>query len=273
MNLPASLHYLNDPLADNPNLTPEEISRILGGEACMWSEFVGPENIDSRIWPRLAAVAERLWSPADVRDVDEMYRRLEVIGQELEEHGVTHEKNYGMMLRRLARYRDPSALKTLVDVLEPVKYYRRNQLRKQTRFTPLSRVVDAARPDAPVARHFREAVDRFLRDSGQERATIEKSIRARLQQWKENHQRLLPLFGYSPVLREVQGLSQDLARVAEIGLQALQWLDSGKTAPRAWRDQSLRVLEEASAPRGQAELAVLEGIEKLVLAAAGSQPQ
>ena len=45
-------------------LTPEQASRIMGGEACMWAELVGPETVDSRVWPRTAAIAERLWSPA-----------------------------------------------------------------------------------------------------------------------------------------------------------------------------------------------------------------
>jgi len=42
----------------------------------MWTEWVTPEILDSRIWPRTAAIAERLWSPQEVTDVASMYRRL-----------------------------------------------------------------------------------------------------------------------------------------------------------------------------------------------------
>ena len=49
----------------------------------MWSEYATPENIDAVIWPRTAAIAERLWSPREVRDVDDMYRRLAVVGVRL----------------------------------------------------------------------------------------------------------------------------------------------------------------------------------------------
>src|SRR5436309_9408595 len=71
---PASQHYLVDPMSDAAaSLSPEESKLILGGEATMWAEYVSPENIDSRIWPRTAAIAERLWSPQNVRDVNSMY--------------------------------------------------------------------------------------------------------------------------------------------------------------------------------------------------------
>src|SRR5262249_5274031 len=70
---PAARHYAVDPMAeDAATLNAEEKSRILGGEACMWTEWVTAENIDSRVWPRAAAIAERLWSPQEVRDVDSM---------------------------------------------------------------------------------------------------------------------------------------------------------------------------------------------------------
>ena len=55
-------HYAVDPIGE-ARLSTEERSRILGAEATMWSELVTPLTIDSRIWPRTAAIAERFWSP------------------------------------------------------------------------------------------------------------------------------------------------------------------------------------------------------------------
>src|SRR5208283_5394410 len=96
---PAFEHYLNDPLPAATTLTIEEQRRVLGGEATMWAEWVTPETIDSRIWPRTAAIAERLWSPAGVRDVPDMYRRLALVSASLDEAGSLHERNEAVMLR------------------------------------------------------------------------------------------------------------------------------------------------------------------------------
>ena len=85
----AEQHYLVDPIPANSDLTPAEKARILGGEACMWGEHVTPFTIDSRIWPRTAAIAERLWSPQSVNNVDDMYRRLWVENLRLEALGLT----------------------------------------------------------------------------------------------------------------------------------------------------------------------------------------
>ncbi len=52
LNQSTEFHYLNDPNPDNLPLTDEQRKLIIGGEATMWSEFVSPEIIDSRIWPR-----------------------------------------------------------------------------------------------------------------------------------------------------------------------------------------------------------------------------
>src|ERR1700687_41725 len=164
MNSAAS-HYVVDPAGDGAaSLSSEELQRILGGAACMWAEFVSGENVDSRIWPRTAAIAERLWSPQSVTDLHSMYERMDRINDWLDAYGVTQNTSYDVMLRRIAGSEDISALRTLVDVVEPVKGYSRGNLAvsEPTSLTPLNRVVDAARPESAVARRFSALVDKFL---------------------------------------------------------------------------------------------------------------
>src|SRR5215203_2695561 len=162
---PASQHYVSDPLPAGSTLTPEEAKHVLGGEATMWAEWVTPETIDSRIWPRTAVIAERLWSPRTVSDVSDMYRRLAVMSLQLEELGLTHRKNQEMMLRRLVRHDDVGPLRTLVSVIEPVKEYRRYEMRPQTMLSPLTGAVDATTPDSETARKFSWMVKEFLDDA------------------------------------------------------------------------------------------------------------
>jgi N-acetyl-beta-hexosaminidase len=54
----------------------EEKARILGGEACIWGEFVDSTNILPIFWPRASAVAERLWSAASVNNSEDAQFRL-----------------------------------------------------------------------------------------------------------------------------------------------------------------------------------------------------
>jgi len=256
-------HYLNDPIPDDASLTEQEQQFILGGEATMWSEFVSAETVDSRIWPRTAAIAERLWSPRHIKDVNDMYRRLDIINFRLEEIALTHEKNYLMMLRRLTNNTDITALKNLIDVIEPVKIYTRSQQRKYTQFSPLTRVVDAARPDARVARLFRNLVDSLLVDNGKGNGNLE-TIKNYLTHWKNNHAKLMRTIKRSPVLKEIETLSQDLSASASIGFDSFKYLENDQRADSTWIANSLEILERAKAPRGQTELMIISAIEKLV---------
>ena len=160
----AGQHYLADPLPSTADLTPAQRELILGGEVCMWAEQVNERTIDSRVWPRTAAIAERFWSPEQVRDVDDMYRRLDTVSVDLESLGLHHLSQEGTGLRELAGTESIDDLRTFASVLEPVSFSDRYQQQKTSQLTLLDRFVDAVRPDPLSGREFAALTRGFLKD-------------------------------------------------------------------------------------------------------------
>lgn len=263
---PTWQHYKVDPVAPDSNLTEAELAHILGGEATMWGEWVSPETIDSRIWPRTAAIAERLWSPRNITDVNDMYRRLDVISLQLEELGLTHEKNADMMLRRIARTREIGPLKTLVSVVEPVKEYRRNSARTATMLTPLTRLIDAARPDSQASRRFAAMVDGLMSDAPHFNRNRD-SIKVVLAEWRDVRPALDIMIDRAPILREAEQLPRDLSDIGAAGLEAMSYLTAGVAPPDGWRDAKLAMLTEAAKPKAEVEFAMLEPVKRLIILA------
>ena len=278
---PASQHYAVDPLADAPAQSPpansssqklstEERQRILGGEACMWTEYVSPENIDSRIWPRAAAIAERLWSSQDVRDVNSMYQRLDVTSRRLEWLGLTHNSSYDSMLRRIAGTGDLAALRVLADVIEPVKGYTREETAtvEPTSLMPLNRLVDAVRPESSSALKFSGMVE-SLSSAGDATNETKQQMRQWLLLWRDNQSKLQPAISQSSLMKEIAPLSQNLSVLAAAGLQALDYLDRKERAPDSFRAEQTALIQQAGKPRAQLLIMLAPSIQKLIDLSAG----
>jgi len=259
---PTDYHYLVDPIPANTVLTPEQQKFIAGGEATMWTEHTSIETVDSRIWPRTAAIAERFWSAQSVRDVDDMYRRLDQISLLLEGLGSTHMRNKQVLLRRLANSYDTKALEVLVDVIEPLKIYQRNEKGKMYNvFSPYTKIADVATPDQQVAREFRKNVSAYCKTPN---AGLEKNITDHLKLWKANHPAFLEAVKRSPELGEAVILSENLAKISEVGLQAISYLKTHRTPSADWKVKSLEITKNAKQQGGRCDLQVVTAIEELV---------
>ena len=260
----ASTSYAVDPLSgETANLSKEEKRKILGGEACVWTENIDMQNLDSANWPRTAAIAERLWSPANATNVDSMYRRLQAVSRQLQWVGLTHRDISPMMLKRLVANADPSPLMVLDEVLEPLNCDIRRRVVHYTYLTPLNRLADSTPPESDAARTFNNLASNW---SGNEVA-----LRQQLTTWRDNRTQVLPLLQSSALLQEAVPLSDEVMTVATAGLEALDYLDRRQQPPSDWINGKRTLIQDAAQPRAELLIAITPGVSKLIDAAAGAK--
>jgi len=213
---PVSEHYLVDPLPKNNNLTAEEKARILGGEATMWSELVTNLNIDSRLWPRTAAIAERFWSDASINDVESMYKRMDYVSFRLEELGIDHIRNRNVILRNITNNQNTKPLEVLANVCEPIKIYTRNTGGTEYKtYSPFTLFADACTVDASASFEFRKAVNIFI-----ENQSTKTELISFLDTWILNYEKFETL-KKNPVLNEISPLYNNLASISKAYKKAL----------------------------------------------------
>lgn len=265
LNQSAAEHYLIDPFGDSTtDISPEQQARILGGEATMWTDVICHENIDNRIWPRTAAIAERFWSPREVTDIDSMYRRLAVVSMKLDYRGLRHRLITNEMLQRMTGDPNPVALKVLADVLQPPKGYDRQGLRQFSNFTPLNRLDDAVPPESDTAREFGEIAKRIASGKGSPRDW--QQAREWLVLWRDNDTKLQPLLERSHLTQDLAPVSRNLSQVAEIGLRALDALRDNRPLSADARQQNIDFLKTAAKPQSVLLLMVAPPVELIVQA-------
>ncbi len=264
----AELAVLEDALAEDPRLQPaafglrmlhglwrqasasapagQSAGRILGGEACLWSELVTEPLLPVRLWSRMPALADRFW-------------RNQLAPEELAAAvacGLARQAACGLpdiraiSRRLLCAFGIREAQLPAALLLEPIKWYCRllgevslearlqgeeaPDARPYDALTPLERPVDALLPESFEAHEFR----RLLAMGGPQLAQ-------QCRFW-------LAACRAGPWLPELKAPVAALAGL----LAAVAELEDSGTAPIE------RALEEAMSPHGEYQVAIAPAVEQ-----------
>jgi hexosaminidase len=278
--------FLDDPVPADTTLTPDQQKLILGGEVCMWAEQLDAETIDSRIWPRTLAIAERFWSPQSDRDVSYMYQRLRPVSLELEDAGVTHILGPEKLRRNLSDTLHPEALDLLASVTEPFAFGDRYDNQHTNGYTSLDRLVDAVVADPPsrqeiagdvaaIAPRLKLPPDEkgpnrsgdvpagFVPAKGEAMADLRRQFLA----WQREAPQMLELATRTPRLNDIAPLALQLSELGAVGMQALGYLDAHLAPPATWTAHANAVVDQAEKGTALVHFTFLTSLRKLVLAA------
>jgi hexosaminidase len=261
--------YLDDPIPDGTTLSAEQQKLILGGEVCMWAEQITPQTVDSRIWPRTAAIAERFWSPREKRDVPDMYRRLEVESIRLDGLGLTHISGPQTGLRQLAGSEEGgSQLAVLTSVLSPASFGERYQQQKTSQLTPMGNAVDYTRPDPPAREEFRLLIERYLHSSSPaEHTAVRQELENLFQAWIASGPTLDNIAAQHPKLNQLSLRRVQLARFGALGMQCLDSIDSQSARSATWVEEQNTLLKAAADHSELTDFVILLPLQQLLDAA------
>jgi hexosaminidase len=260
--------FLADPIPADTKLNAEEQKRILGGEVCMWGEQINPETVDSRVWPRTMAIAERFWSPQSDRDVADMYRRLLPASLELEDVGLTHIIGPKRLRRNLAGNAQPDALDVLASVIEPVSFSERYNAQHTDRLTSLDRLIDAVVADPPARQQIEHQVDQALNEnSPAEREAARMALRQRFSAWVQAAPQVLALTASTSRLDDEETRARQLGELGATGLEALAFLQAHEKPSEGWLDDRRKTLADAEQASGMVRFVCIPALRRLVEAA------
>jgi len=263
--------FTRDPNA--PPLSAAQEALVLGGEAPLWTEIVSDEMVDSRLWPRSAALAERYWSSQSVRDIAGLNKRLPGVQNFLETFGLKASDHQARMIARLTP-ENVAPLTQLVAITVPVRNYAINRLAERKGEDILLSPAAIAASDSFEANEFNAQAARYA--AGDRSLLV--PLQQRLVRYIGNDEAFQKLAA-PPCVEEVKPVSAQIAALSRAGLDALQ----GRPLGKSWHDHASMLLAEqdqafaASAdhdasnhmkqPAGGLLIAILPGLKSLIATA------
>nr|WP_294915612.1 family 20 glycosylhydrolase [uncultured Neokomagataea sp.] len=294
---PAAEHYVVDPYdVTTDGLTPEQIAEakpkpsafveafrqdpnevplnedeqehVLGAETALWTELVSDQMLDARLWPRSAAVAERFWSSAQVRNVADMERRLVGVQAELEATGLKAQTHMAVLRQALTRGWSEAVLENVLNGLIPAPNYVLNRLHDRGVVDVEHGPAGVVDPDSADVIQFNALAVRYAQGDH----TCEQELKALLTRWVQNADAARLTLQNSQELSVLQDTTHDLGLVAQAGLDCLEGHsltaeeNSALERQETWRHNASNMLLAVRRPQapGGVMVGIVPGVRALV---------
>jgi len=252
-------HYGHDPENFLENYGTPRADQILGGEACMWGEVLSEDNIDARIWPRAAAVAERLWSSKTTSDNYQFTKRLEQINKNLNLLGLQHETHWHQALGFMDGNESRARFSFFSEFLYPKTLAARKVRQDAMQGTELFALVDRIPSEGEATRALKAHIGRYIAKQNGAQG-IQKIIK----QWEAQYGSLILNIEKHKQTKEILPLAEALNTILNITKEALEQNEIQIPIDLDWFKQSASTLKAAKAPLAGLKIAIVSDVEKLL---------
>jgi hexosaminidase len=166
---------------------------------------------------------------------------------------------------------EPGALRMFASVVQPVDFYERYQEQHTSPLTPMTNVVDFTVPDPLSRLQFAEQVRAYLAGDTvgrEQRAADREALKTTFRAWLTAAQTLDAQSAKEPRLGAIAERRKEWVGLANSGLEAIEFIESGKRAPDAWAASSKALMKRAGQPQELVDFVILGPMDELFQAAA-----